>query len=1689
MSCKINNPIVDEVLTELDIQKLETKYNFSHLSRTGQGSAAASPFEFDKVFLPNVRYNYDKVHETILKDLHKAKIIVKDERPRLDTLISLYSKFRFTEGNLSSMLDLEKVIFTNRPLYNRTLEDTGYKILGNNFSGRSYIALENDESNAPILNLLDIAETILHEHIHTLSFNLINDLDSAASKQIYAMHEAALQYARDKNIDPETHYGLTNPKEFIAEALSNIKFRDFLNDIPYNPVEAQKKNSTLLQVFIDLFISLFFKGSDPKDLKTLLNSVDAINIPYLRETSPKETVKSFSVYHFNPTITLMNLGDEGRFVTINGDQSVKDVQRLVDNFFKDPEITSFNPEFEYDKSVSIYENMDRFLDQILEKDGEIAYDELEKYVADEYNVGFYNKSYMIYLADKKQTKTLATEEKLKGDNKVVPNIELSNVGWKKNEDQYDNSVIGKTIPSVTSTKPEGGLGRFFSKMFDFGKRDAMERAKAYWGNNDPNEKLMTNRSAEPITLAQYADLIETHDKMGLFKGNIIHKYIQIIFEKDPDKKKQFTEELINLYTVSGYKEKYFRWIIDNMPTIAGSTMLGVQLKTTYDEDGKPIDYEIDPDEEVQSELVVVSEELNMAGTLDLLVRYADGTYSIKDIKTGANMRNFAAAALFKYGNQGVGSEFLTNTSMNRAKLQVMLYALMLKSNNLDMKFRDLAVLWLPSQEVLRSPNKAKRKVQVAAYLGMIRQYLENEDPKAVAALKAKHGELGYQKLFDPAEYDNGIPAKLRKEMDEAGEDSRDTLRRKTEELKHYISYDLNPLAFRFDQNKATVNNRIKELMKEILDLQSKVRNMNITDWQEDISWLSLWLSSPSTVNSPYIQLYNTLLKEAKAKFNMEYQSYYNKFRALLLPLYNSYMVSSGRAPVKALTGNYMNFIDTRKFYGPMIMGVVDPNTKEVIDYKYRTTPQEWAEARNQYPNVTEEQWKMYQNLAEYVNNTIGGFFKSPDSYLNQVAVYKTINYKGEFDKPLTHLDLHNQNGNPYTFKWGFMPKVPTDLNELGSFFTSARYRKEMWHRMATLKIENDFEAQNREDVALPIKYLGNPTMNNDPLAFSFNVEKQFDLFVRNVIYKKNFDSVYAIAQGMRLFLKGGNVDENFYQNTIDYLQYSAELHLRGRTQVTKGINKFKQKSPVTFDIPKFISSIRNFAVSPIMWFNYKGGTANGIFTMMYLHKEGLKNSILKGNKFPILGGVDKDSIDFGFEDIKDAWGEVVSMYTEQMRTGTIRNSKTYLLLQQLGYMPDSWDFATSKESMLTTYNKAISTSSAYLFYSLPEEMVAAITMVAQLKSMKIRGGDKEFSGKSLWDMYELIKLTDENGKEFSDVRWKIDPKTNKPYVRYYKKVVLDANTFGGAVPKTEYHEITGLEPEEVSRLYFVYERMQGGYRKEEKSLIDYFFIGQIFMQLRRYLPNILRNAGMSAGLRPVVGKFEQVGDETKGGKKVVQWQSQLMEGRWNTLFNVLFYPLVGGLIKKILPNDNRDERTAFENFVYKYVRTKGVDVSYKWENLSPQQREAVADAAITFTLFLTMAFTSMLMFGSDIDDDDPWFKFAKRIREDFSQQYNIMELSKNLSSTSPVAFKKMYDFMVHGFIVGHSMFAYTLGNEEAAFTKEGRLRGWTQWQNDIPIISAIRRYVSGMENLDPDWSKRGWYTDQSNDLIMRIFSE
>lgn len=322
-------------------------------------------------------------------------------------------------------------------------------------------------------------------------------------------------------------------------------------------------------------------------------------------------------------------------------------------------------------------------------------------------------------------------------------------------------------------------------------------------------------------------------------------------------------------------------------------------------------------------------------------------------------------------------------------------------------------------------------------------------------------------------------------------------------------------------------------------------------------------------------------------------------------------------------------------------------------------------------------------------------------------------------------------------------------------------------------------------------------------------------------------------------------------------------------------------------------------------------------------------------------------------------------------------------------------------------------------------------------------------------MYDTQTVVGPSGATTKQLVWKDD------YVRGYKEIKSPTG-------EPVFVELKGIDENEANRLKYIYQRMHGGYRGDERTMGEYFIFGEMLLQFKRYLPTILRNTLGSKGISHSYGYYKpKEGPDGKpllqNGKEVVEWHNRIVEGRWRT---------IGGLLLNALAVKSSNLKNSDSKFA-KIFNSLGIESmeTYRWKDLDEGQKEFVADAMATGLMLLGLAATYFLIFGG-ADEDDPLAKLSQRVIGNFSQQWNLMEPARDIAlNGAPTSWKVNYnraDALAE-------MFWATMMipiDEERAFTQTGTLHGFNQFLKYTPYVSAWQdavRYLTGTK--DPtEWT-------------------
>lgn len=1219
--------------------------------------------------------------------------------------------------------------------------------------------------------------------------------------------------------------------------------------------------------------------------------------------------------------------------------------------------------------------------------------------------------------------------------KFGPSVEVVKDNDGKETDNY-KSVRGSKLYNRISIF----VGNFAAKVKDGKKTFAERTADKFWGALPHDEKLVTKFGLAQ-TRNEYVEELEYWNYMAVAKGLVMHLAIQK--KLTPGRAKELQSEisaiLAEVLAMRGEVPFSWEWI-EHEETITrnGVTRTESVIEDIFDNLNLNFFHELTLEEEVlrdviTSEVTVSSNVFNMAGTIDMLVHHADNTYSIIDWKTGNSMNKVFRGMddlIMKYGNQGTRE--IEDSIRNRAKLQIALYAVLLRAENPHIKFRSLDLAWIPNRyDSLQKDLDSS--VDVQAFIPMIEQFLR--DPLAVEAAglpRNIHAKLleNDSQIFNPTLYNSSAKTNVVTDMMTKDSSPEEALESRIEELKYLLGGSTN-----YDDLSYTDKQGVKDLLEEINSRMAAPGVSVDTTVYEDMSFVNLWLGNYSEVKHPMVQQFKKYKDAQQLKAKRSAEVKITHFRSLLRPILKQYYKDQN---IKKILGN--RAINYDKLFAWMYIdegiNTETTQTRERLLTKQETDPALIAK----YNALTIEQ----QRLLDYTNDTFSDYFNGPKAIMNDIAISRgsvTMTQLELFNKAKSDVDKR---------KWhqGFFFKVaPTDEDIItrsgnGSYIKGKFSKKALGSlifKYATFFKENEFDGWNNETQALPLKFMGSDIIDSSR-TYTKNMEMIFSEAVSEMEFKKEMDGVYALGQAIKVKLdtEKRSSGEPAYANLVKFLDHrlmmdiQRKMHIAGARGRAIRIPMYTpdgwHKEKVSLDA--LIRGLTKWTSMNTMWVRPFQGVGNGVHAMMLTHRDGLKGA-LSGVK---LLGISGDSVDFTSKDLIQAEAAYFSDYLKKVAFGDFRSSKMFLLAKEFNYFGNNYDYAEMEKTILSLRNRYMSEGTMYLFHSMPEEFVSMTTMAAQLMHMK-----NKVTGKSIWNSYETEEIMSPENKGTGEFKLKWTGG-----IRGY------VQKSSGTTAYTE--TLTELDSQEQAKLRKVHERLQGGYRKDEATIIEAYAMGKMFIHLKKYLPRLILNAFHSKRMETDLGAYKKLMDPVTGKPiykdengvdiPVYEWQARLTEGRIITLVNHIIMLSTAGRL-------NRD---------------------YRWNELSDEQKQNLIEAALTLSIYLA-AYGAYITWFDELDDDDTtkkWFKMY--MVDNLSQQYNMVDLSKTMATAfSPVAFAKVGNFAVHGSKMVVAAAEYSVGNEDAALTKKGDLKGWNSFVKTVPLLSSYYDAKNRFRNVkDPD---------------------
>ena len=1254
---------------------------------------------------------------------------------------------------------------------------------------------------------------------------------------------------------------------------------------------------------------------------------------------------------------------------------------------------------------------------------------------------------------------LAQEEELLKDT-----IQKSRKDIILSEDEKSYEVDGTPLNRVTDILTTAFSWR--NKYKDPSK--AMENgielaAKATWKKLAKKEDEKAETEFGNLSFEEYKQHFKWKVYMkGIYIGNAIHYTLQSAI--DPSTEAQNKQRIAKM-------SQELNSEVDNegkpKPVVDTTITVGKSIKNIFDYQWVANNHRkildamgVYTDEDIYSEVPVAFPELGIAGTIDVAWKNRGGGYGISDVKSGKRFFGGVTNQIMKFGDQETN---VRDTQVNRAQLQVMLYAVMLK-RQLDSNsgegtkatFDTLNITHIREEEALPAMERNGLSINVRTMLPMVEQWMRNtlskEQLDELLEVSPDIFSLTSYGVHNKATVVNGKAINIEQDILErlAGEFGNSTNEMIASLMDELIvlnhKYKKGGTTSGLETGKMDKKDRDRALiLKKQIDILEKHADEQLELNAEDSAGM-IWFKNQYDFSDDYMRYFGRLWQRAKVKANRTIHTRERALDKVMEPYIRNVLgISKGRSRTASMINYSVAFDNLYK--KAEVNGTLQLRLKHEGD-------KEWK-------NLKKEE----QDLLTYMNNMFEEYFYSKE-YLSKRASVSEKGYSQTF------LDLYNNakaatGGAKFKYYRGWFPKTQKTKSEqrydntglggigadtIGRFGKKAILRK--ISESMTYMYEDVWESESDKTMYIPIKYLGSASMargttdskGRDIYQFTKNPEIFFGKFVDMAEKKKEMEGVYAYGKVLmrhydlekhRLNQINQNrnlpTNEKMFKGQKKYLEDVLEENIRGvaiRENWQKN-NFTVQGKEVSFD--KMVKSLNNWASTSIMYLKPITGTFNGILAGLVQGRRALSADIAS----KVWGEFDKDkAVEYTSKEYALAtrdWGTYVMDFVK----GDLKNNKMWLLAKHLDYFTNSYK---SERLLETMRSKIAASDTGYLMHSIPEEAVQLITMAAQLRHIKFK---RKSDGKemSAWDAYEV-------NKEKGLIEW-------KGGVRFIAK------------KGDRYEEITDLTVDEINKLKRTLDKVQGEYRDEARIAMHYGILGKLMVTLVRYFPTLLKNLIESKKMDDTLGTWVKV-PQRKEGEDIYEWTRRQREGLARLFFNRLFYvvanPLTGGKWSKL-------------------------NHQYNSKALSDYQKLQLTEAWTTILTGVT-ALAAWSTIFADTDEDDTIKRLVRRyLVDNLSQQWNPWDIARSINNFwKPAVVTKVWKAL-GGYAQFFTALAYLgSGKEEDSYVKGGKerafggirgLRGWKDVAKSLPstwgkFIYAVEDLIGKMEK-DKTGESGSWF--------------
>lgn len=1138
-------------------------------------------------------------------------------------------------------------------------------------------------------------------------------------------------------------------------------------------------------------------------------------------------------------------------------------------------------------------------------------------------------------------------EKIRADNPKLITDDNSNYY----KDENGNEVATRLTVFVGDKE----YGAFSTKSRRFKEDLATAKARDFFASRGIDVK---NKKVEDIketvtlgeqeyTFEQVVAIEEESLSKGRVFGKMVHSFMQYMLETNPEVKAQAKDQALQY--AKQYGKAFFSLELHpdlqkfaaNIEEIIKVAGLKIDLDGTL---GIPKSKQdrIAAEIILKSDLLVDINGKPIASTADGIVQHANGDITLLDWKTGGITSDINTPYLMAYGEK----YDIPDSKLSRGHLELALRAMMLKAQYPDMAFRSIKIIRLDSQG-----KATAMPLDLQKYLYTIGDFYKDKHPEVYKTLVSKN-------LLTATEYE-GTSASL------------DSVLERISHLPYeeQVSYLKSKLAslhkgkskaqIERDSNVAVLSAAYTEALLEIeklvgTDLKAKGRDI------PSYPFIGGFKNFSDIANTK-VQTLHKMLIEAKAKItssNVEYdKEHLRLYKNLVLKENSKLSKVVDFVALASLTTSLVTF----NWWG---LGLTLIAHKVAQRHLNKTTKDHFAFMWQKSQDQGVDAYFMNNTDFYELNGVMQEMTEAQKAYRDFIRDSMALEYK-KFANTIVGYHDGNENAPIYRYVQlkipavlppDFMPRIPKDISEvreeeafLANYAGLKTVLGDSVKRNLTSFIENTY---NDNDDPIPLRYFkhrGSAAVQEG--NHSWNVEAAFKSFMGSMSYKANMEPIYDVAVGVSNSLRE-EYDENGnprYPNLTKWLDdeiYPQILATSKDTSVTsKRMNRkmgkigsaltgIPENTPYVISQNRVLQALKSSVTYSVMSFKVFSPLRNAIMIALANLTQSTRNSV--NNVVSNIAGVPPET----FEGINaKAASNALQDYMKAKLLGNEENSKLWNLAKKFDWLPDNYPYEVNNDRLLSKAIQLSPTSHAFMFYNIGETFGALWQLAGIMQGTKIQ--DKDGKEVSMWDAY------DEKGE------WKIGVRG-----------LFDKGN--GMV-----EELTELTPLEIKSMKRAYEKLNGSYRKEEKTAIEATVLGDFLLQFHKYFYQYLKVLFANPYKDITVGRHVMAG-KRPDGMPVYQWHSDVMEGQFRVLVGSI------GAMASLTPKKSL-QKYLNDTDKYGALTLKG-------------HRARALGAAINTGLWFAML---LIAFKVGLDDDDEKSYLGKALRrtiDDLTRGANPVDL-------------------------------------------------------------------------------------------------